>query len=100
MTRCRPAIERLSAVRQPDPAPNRRMNLPQKDLQLQQQGRACIDHHPDHSLPRPAIALGMGWALCTARPCRSGRLMAVFSELDHDNRGTSGYRHARSYHRL
>lgn len=40
------------AAREPDPPPNRGMNIPRQELQLQQQRRALFDHHPDKSSPR------------------------------------------------
>ena len=40
------------AVRKPDPPPNCGMNIPQQELQLQQQRWALFDHHPDNSSPR------------------------------------------------
>jgi hypothetical protein len=47
------------AIRKPDPPPNRGMNIPQQELQLQQQRRALLDHHPDNSSPRPSLAPGL-----------------------------------------
>jgi len=45
-------------VRQPDPAPNRRMDIPQQEFQLQQHGTALFDHTPTiahQAQPCPAL---------------------------------------------
>ena len=49
------------AVRKLDPPPNRRMNVPQQKLQLQQQRRALFDHRPTldhHAGPCPRFVMG------------------------------------------
>lgn len=43
------------AVDQPDPPPNRRMNIPQQNLQLKPMRRLPISHHPDCSAPTSAL---------------------------------------------
>lgn len=47
--RDRPAVLKL------DPAPNRGMNIPQQELQLQQQSQTLSDHHPDDSSRHPVL---------------------------------------------
>ena len=54
-------IRDRQAVRKPDPPPNGGMNVPQQELQPQQQRRALFDHHPTlqhHAGPCPWFVMG------------------------------------------
>ena len=61
------------AVRKPDPSPDSRMNVPQQQLQPQQQRRALFDHRPtlDHYAELcPRFVMGSSrWPTCGT--CRS-----------------------------
>ena len=58
------------AVRKPDPSPDSRMNVPQQQLQPQQQRRALFDHRPtlDHYAklcPRFVMGPASSWLSTT-----------------------------------
>jgi len=51
-------VGKLPLICQPDPAPNRGMNIPQKHLQLQQPW-SQTGHQPDRSSSTPGLAPGL-----------------------------------------